>query len=97
MNFCVVSVYPVCLLIFAQFFYQNEAPNHLLMGEPTPLFTQISVQPSPKEPSLVLHTEPSKISLSSPPPQLRENQAFQTLLNNPHLSGDISSPELDRE
>lgn len=65
--------------------------RHLLTGDSCPLH-RIPAQPSPqtsKEVSLVLHTETSQISLLSLPPQSRDNQASQTLLDDPHFSGDL--------
>lgn len=101
LNFPVVSVRHVHLLIFAHLFSQNELHSHLLTGEPPFHFSPRS-QPSPKtskESSLVLHADPSKISLLSPPPQIRENQGFQTLSMIPTLEwrSDPLVPELDRE
>lgn len=57
-NFCGVSVCPVCLLISAHLFSQNEAPGNWLMT--TPFLPQVSAWPSAKTSKGILFGSPYK-------------------------------------
>lgn len=79
-NVPVASVCPVCLLIPAHLFSQNETPGHRLMT--TALLPQISAQPSPKTSKGILFGSPYRAP--QPLPLISSSQIQRALsLPNP--------------